>query len=408
MTMPAMIEITIPRLGWSMDEGTFSAWLKQDGDWIEKGDLLFVLESDKASQEIESFETGVLRIGPTGPQAGETVKVGQVIGYLTARDEVPDFKAALAKSSHEPARDDAPPVAVFAEPKHAGRAPASSTEASKVIASPRARRAARERGVNWQELSGTGRGGRIRECDVLSAAVSPATQPAGPSFSTVRRTIAERMLASVRSTAPVTLTTRVNAANLVSLREHRKAASPESAPTLADIVVKLAAQALAEHPGLNARWHDNQVQMNKEINIGIAVDTAAGLMVPVIHDVPSLSLEELSAVSRSLVERARDHRLKPEEMHGGTFTVTNLGMYGIDAFTPIINSPQAAILGLGAVRREAIVLDDGSLIAGRILTLSLTFDHRVIDGAPAARFLQLVGRLIENPPAALVGSCKDA
>lgn len=398
-----MIEITIPRLGWSMEEGTFSAWLKRDGDWIEKGDLLFVLESDKASQEIESFEAGVLRIGPGGPQPSETVKVGQVIGYLTARDEVPSFAPASTETVCEPAENALPTMAAVAIEKNAARMSVARTLENEPVASPRARRAARQRGVDWRTLTGTGRGGRIRECDVLSAGTSPAEiKPVAAALSTVRRTIAERMLASLHATAPVTLTTKVNAANLVNLRGQFKTASPQRAPTISDIVVKLAAQALEEHSVLNARWQDNQILLNEEINIGIAVDTAAGLMVPVIHDVPGLALKQLAAISRSLVERARENRLKPDEMRGGTFTLTNLGVYGIEAFTPIINPPETAILGLGAVRREAIVLDDDRLIAGHVMTLSLTFDHRVTDGAPAARFLQFIGQLIENPAASLV------
>lgn len=399
-----MIEITIPRLGWSMEEGTFSAWLKSDGDWVEKGDLLFVLESDKASQEIESFEAGLLHIGPNGPQRGETVKVGQVIGCLTARDEVPQFASVAALTAQEAAGDGELSATVVATQNSADRQTVVGAPVSGPIASPRARRVAHERGIDWRCLSGTGRGGRIRECDVLAAATSPAgTTPAAAPLSAVRRTIAERMLASLRSTAPVTLTTKLDASNLVNLRGQFKAASPQAAPTITEIVLKLAAQALADHPGLNARWQDGKIVLNKQINIGIAVDTATGLMVPVIRNVPDLGLKELVTVSRRLTERAREGRLKQEEMQGGTFTVTNLGMYGIDAFTPIINPPETAILGLGAVRREAIVLDDDRLIAGQALTLSLTFDHRVIDGAPAARFLQTVARLIENPAASLVG-----
>jgi pyruvate dehydrogenase E2 component (dihydrolipoamide acetyltransferase) len=159
---------------------------------------------------------------------------------------------------------------------------------------------------------------------------------------------------------------------------------------------------LEGHPDLNARWHDRKIMHNSQINLGFAVDTPTGLVVPVIHDVPSLRLKQLAALSRSLVERALEGRLKAEDMERGTFTVTNLGMYGIDAFTPIINPPETAILGLGAVRREAIVLDDARLAAGQVLTLNLTFDHRVVDGAPAARFLQALGKLIENPAASLV------
>lgn len=397
-----MIEITIPRLGWSMEEGTFSEWLKRDGDWVEKGDMLFVLESDKAAQEIESFESGVLHLGTCGPKAGETVKVGQVIGYLVARDEAATFQAPTSETAPvERVEASVAAPADLRETVQEERAMAP-VAAQQAVASPRARRAARERGIDWRTLDGTGRAGRVRERDVLAAAANAPEAPTTARTSATRRTIAERMATSVRETAAVTLTTKVDATNLVNLRTQFAAAGEETAPTITDIVVKLSAKAIEDHPDLNARWQDDRVIRVREIHIGIAVDTDAGLLVPVLRDVPSMALKQVASTSRSLIEKARGRRLGAEELRGGTFTVTNLGMYGIDAFTPIINLPETAILGIGAVRREAVVLDDGRLSPGQVLTLSLTFDHRVLDGAPAARFLQCLRKLIENPAAALV------
>ncbi|HWB10105.1 MAG TPA: dihydrolipoamide acetyltransferase family protein [Pirellulales bacterium] len=428
-----MIEITVPRLGWSMEEGSFSEWLKRDGEWVEKGDMLFVLESDKAAQEIESFDAGVLRIGPAGPKPGDTVRVGQVIGYLLGRDEPRELPAAAELETGGVSATNPQPVSLSPAPAPAATpfnlrettlvhpetmsATGEPRRSEQPFASPRARRAASEQGVDWRTLTGTGRRGRIRERDVLAARASGhlfadkrderGAQGAGDkalSISATRRAIAERMVASVRSTAPVTLTARTNALNLVNLRSQFKAAaSGDPVPGVTDIVVKLAAIALRRHPEINSRWQDDKIVHLAEISIGLAVDTEAGLLVPVIRSADRMSLREIATQSRSLVDKARHRRLSAEELRGGTFTVSNLGAYGIDAFTPIINPPETAILGVGSIRREAIVLDDDRIVPGETLTLSLTFDHRAVDGAPAARFLQTLRNLIENPAAWLVG-----
>jgi pyruvate dehydrogenase E2 component (dihydrolipoamide acetyltransferase) len=207
------------------------------------------------------------------------------------------------------------------------------------------------------------------------------------------------MLASLRSTAPVTLTTTADAENLVSLRQQFRAAPQSSegvTPTYTDLIVKLSAIALQAHPALNARWEDDDIVVLAHIHIGIAVDTEAGLLVPVIREVPSLGLRQLAARSRELLERARTRKLTADEMQGGTFTVSNLGAYGIDAFTPIINHPECAILGVGRIRRAAAVVGE-QVVARYQLTLSLTFDHRIVDGGSAARFLDTLRQSVENP-----------
>jgi pyruvate dehydrogenase E2 component (dihydrolipoamide acetyltransferase) len=285
------------------------------------------------------------------------------------------------------------------------------------FATPRARRAASERGVDWRTLVGTGRRGRIRERDVLAARTGgdvlsekdeagpiPKAGDASVPISATRRAIAERMIASLRSTAPVSLTTRTNAANLVNLRSQFKAAAEDDVvPGFTDIIVKLTAIALRRHAEINARWQGDKIVHLNEVNVGIAVDTETGLLVPVIRAADKLTLREIAAQALTLVDKGRQRRLTAEELRGGTFTVTNLGAYGIDAFTPIINPPETAILGIGSIRREAIVLDDDRIVPGETLMLSLTFDHRAVDGAPAARFLQTLRNLIENPAAWLVG-----
>ena len=208
------------------------------------------------------------------------------------------------------------------------------------------------------------------------------------------------MVASLRDTAPVTLTTTVDATNLVSLRDQFRAVAAGGddavVPGYTDFFVKLAASALQRHPMLNARWDGDEIIMSQDVHIGIAADTDAGLLVPVIADVPALSLRQLAARSRDLVDRARRGLLRASEMQGGTFTVTSLGAFGVDAFTPIINIPQCAILGVGRIRRRPAAV--GHRVVPRDeVTLSLTFDHRIVDGAPAARFLQTLSQFVENP-----------
>jgi pyruvate dehydrogenase E2 component (dihydrolipoamide acetyltransferase) len=251
---------------------------------------------------------------------------------------------------------------------------------------------AKELGIDWTKLRGTGRTGRIRERDVRAAPTAREGTPLSP----VRRIIAERMLESHRATAPVTLTTTADAANLVNLREQFKAAADGAVPGYTDFLVKLTALALGKHPLLNSRWEGERIVTPEGVHVGIAVDTEAGLLVPVVRDVPALGLRQLAARTRDLAERARAGRLKAEELRGGTFTVTNLGAFGIDAFTPIINYPQCAILGVGCIGPRPAVAG-GRVVARDQVTLSLTFDHRIADGAPAARFLQTLRAMIENP-----------
>jgi pyruvate dehydrogenase E2 component (dihydrolipoamide acetyltransferase) len=433
------IPITIPPLGWSSDDAVFSGWIKHDGDEIRAGDALFTVESDKATQDIESLDAGTLRIPSDGPRAGDKLKVGSIIGYLVDKGEAAPFQSSgkTAVTSTDVAKEAAPragPAArrlarelaidvhavagtgkagcVTAEDirrhhEQAGTSVKTPTSKSQHPAiSPRAKRVARELGIDWSELRGGGASGRIRERDIRAAAVRAPQAPAVPSKSsipsTIRKTIAARMLASSQNTAPVTLTTTADATNLVNLRKQFQEAGGV-VPGYTDLLVKLCACALKEHPYLNARWENEQVQLLDSIHVGIAVDTEAGLLVPVLRDVPRLGLRELATQSRDLAERARERRLKPDEMQGGTFTVTNLGAFGIDAFTPIINAPEAAILGIGRIQRQPVVLGESQIAIQDVVTLSLTFDHRIVDGAPAARFLQRLVEMIKNPAAWLMG-----
>jgi pyruvate dehydrogenase E2 component (dihydrolipoamide acetyltransferase) len=260
-------------------------------------------------------------------------------------------------------------------------------------------------------VAGTGKTGRIRERDIRAAARTgtaiTAGEPAGLAsgeyreilVSAVRKTIAERMLQSARSTAAVTITTTVDATNLVNLRQQFKSVGgTDQAPVIGytDIAIKLAALALAKHPLLNAAWNGETIRVWRDVHVGLAVDTDAGLLVPVIREAGRLTLREIAVRSRSLVERARQGKLTAAEMQGSTFTITNLGPMGIEVFTPLINPSECAILGLGRIGSQ-VVVQDKQFVARDRMIMSLTFDHRIVDGAPAARFLQSLGMLIENP-----------
>ena len=439
-----------------MDEGTFVEWLKQDGDFVDSGDMLFELEGEKAIQEIESFDSGYLCIPADATQPGTTVQVGEVIGVLLAKDESRPNSVRVESSPVEPATAPASAsseaqsgtISADAIPRAAGPAarrmarklgidlnavdtpdptgrilcedvqrsaarksilPESRTS-RRVVATPRARRRAQEFGIDWTRLKGTGRNGRIREQDVLSRLNSresfdtprihdtPPTDPGRfAEASKLRQAIAQRMSAGVHQAAPVTLSTKVNAAALVSLRERLKAeAADEVVPSYNDILIFRTARTLLDFPELNACWYRDGIHTYDEIHIATAVDTPGGLLAPVIRNADQLTLRQVAEQTRDLVAAARAGQLNQGQLSGGTFTISNLGMFGVDAFTPILNLPQAAILGVGRIVEEPVV-QNGQLEAGKTLTLSLTFDHRVIDGAPAARFLQKLTSSLENP-----------
>ena len=399
-----------------MEEGKFLAWLKIDGDFIKEGDPLFTLESDKAAQEVEAIDSGLLHIAPDGPRPGEIIKVGHVLGYLLAEGETPpatppktsptDSENPQIKSSNQTICGFSESVAKISPSQSVGLHE-SVGDQTQPPASPRARRAAKEHRVDLATLTPTGNGGRIRERDVLAAATSISTSsmkqvPLTP----MRRTIAARLMHSRQTTVPVTITGRCDATALLALRQQLKSAGEKAdlavIPTLTDILVKLTAAALRQHPMLAATWAEDHLLLPESIHLGIAVDTEAGLLVPVIRDVGTSTLTQIAVQSQRLIAAARAGQLAAADMQGACFTLSNLGSLGVEAFTPVINPPESAILGIGAIVREAVPLDDGTFAARDRLTLSLTFDHRVNDGAAAARFLQTLRHLIEHPLLGLV------
>jgi pyruvate dehydrogenase E2 component (dihydrolipoamide acetyltransferase) len=414
-------EVIMPKLGQTMEEGRVVEWLKAEGDQISRGDLLFTLESDKASLDVEATGRGWLRRIVVGED--EVVPVLTVVALVTSEpdEDISGWKPAGSGTEAVP---EAGPTAL-PSPTHeltvadGGTAPISPTggpdatdragsppPAGRIIASPRARRLAADRGVDLGLVSGTGPGGRIVEADVLAAAAQPSAgiTQAPPSgtvpLTGLRGIIAERMTVSARTIPQVTLTTEVDADNLLEAHGRLKAVESEwgFAPGLTEVLAFLAVRALTAHPGLNARLSaDGQaIELLRPISPGLAVDTERGLLVPVVADAGELDLRTFITRARALIDRAREGTSLPDDLTGGTFTVTSLGAFGIDAFTPLINPPEAAILGVGRIREKPAVFA-GRITPRPLLTLSLGFDHRIVDGAPAARFLQHLGELITHP-----------
>lgn len=405
-------EIRVPRLGWSMEEGTFTSWLKQPGEMVSIGEPLYELEGEKATQAIESLDSGVLQLLPNGPAPGSVVAVGTLLGYLCAVGETIAFPAddrrtdpATQTVSASLPSSTAANAAISTDSQSHQRteAPPSTIGPSALpSATPRARRAARQLGVDWSRLAGTGRGGRIREADVRLASEMLSTDGSSEvlTLSSRHRTSALRLRHSQEHTVPVTLTTSADATQLVAWRRRLQAELVSRAPTYTDLIAWQVRKVLRTHRQLAACWSDNAADLllpsANGFHLGIAVETPQGLLVPVVRESDSPDLDSFAVRSLELIARARAGRLSAAEMQGGVFTISNLGGYGIDTFTPIINYPETAILGLGALRRVPWLAADDSVVACTRISLSLTFDHAAHDGAPAAAMLRDVAAAIER------------
>ena len=349
--------IAMPRLGWTMEEGTLVEWLKADGDTVDAGEILFTVESDKALNEIETFSGGILCIPPDAPQPGDTVPVGTLLGYLLQPgEEMPTAPASTPSVESVPTPAEPAPVV---KPIPTPAAPSAGPTIS-----PRARRVASALGVEWRALTGSGRTGRIVERDVRAAAVRSG------------------------QTAPAILTTEADATELVTLRSQLKT-EDAPAPAYHHLIAKLAVVALTEHPQLNATGAE-------AVHLSLAVDTGEDLVTPVIRDAHTKSWAELVAAARSLALQARRHALEPEAVQGGTFAIANLGMYGIDAFTPILRPPHRATLGLGRIAERPAVRE-GRVVPRALIALSLAVESRLLENGAAARFLDRLRALIERP-----------
>jgi pyruvate dehydrogenase E2 component (dihydrolipoamide acetyltransferase) len=382
-------DVIMPALGFDMTEGLLARWLKNEGDPVVKGQAIAEIETDKATVEIEAAAAGVL--ARIIVQAGETVPVGTLIGVIAEAGE--EITAVAAP---------APPAPI----PEAGEGAAPSE--ARVKASPVARKMAEEAGLDLSRVKGTGPGGRVVERDVQAAIATgsaPAAPgvPAGPApgatvpLNRMRKTIARRMAES-KATAPhFYVTVEINMDDAMKMREQLNAIAPEGERiSVSDMVVAAAARTLARFPALNASYREDNLEMHPQVNIGIAVALEDGLIPPVLRDADKKPLKRIAAESRALAERARTNKLRSDDLGGGTFTVSNLGMFDVDEFIAIINPPEAAILAVGAVTRRPVAAA-GEVRIASLMKTTLSVDHRVADGAQAGRFMQEFKKLLENP-----------
>ncbi|MEA4907473.1 MAG: dihydrolipoamide acetyltransferase family protein [Anaerolineaceae bacterium] len=418
------LDVFIPKLGQTVEEVTLLEWQAQDGQTVSAGQEIVQVETDKTTFGVEATGDGVLHLGPY--KAGDVVPVLTVVAVIGKAGDTFTALPAGPAGDAAPQAEPAPQVPATAQPQVPATAqpqvPAVDGDAERVFISPIARRMAREHGLDVHKLVPTGRGGqRVVAADVekyLSHSVpvaaprvaAPAPLPPAPTYpaqavrqsvpmSGIRKVIAEHMAQSAHTTAPVTLFMELDATNLVRLRSTLKARFQEEwgfAPGYNEILAKAVAVALAQFPYMNARLNGDQIEYLQSVNVGIAVDTGRGLLVPVLKSADQKSIAELGKELRDLAGRTRQGQALPDELDGGTFTITNLGMYEVDGFTPVINYPQTAILGVGQISKQVVPVD-GQVQIRDCMVLSLVFDHRLVDGAPAARFLQYLKHLLQEP-----------
>jgi pyruvate dehydrogenase E2 component (dihydrolipoyllysine-residue acetyltransferase) len=403
-------EVKLPRLGQGMESGTVVKWLKAEGEEIEKGQPLYELDTDKVTQEVEAEASGVLLkiVVPEGE-----VAVGTTLALIGEAGEKVEAPEADEAPPEKPAAEPEPPAAA-----EAPAPPPERRDGERIKASPLARRLAREQGVDLASLKGTGPDGRIVAEDVERLAAAPeaapepapaAAAPAEPArvaddvervpLTSVRRTIARRLTEAWKIPVfQLVISADMEAVN--QLVERRRELDPEERVTVTDVLVKVCAAALMRHRAVNVQFTDEELLVFPYANVSIAVATDRGLMVPVVHGAEHLSLAEVAAARADVVGRAREGGLRQEDLEGGTFTISNLGMFGLDQFAAVLNPPQAAILAVGASQERAVVRD-GEIVARPTMTMTLTCDHRAVDGAPAADFLETVKAMLEDLSLAL-------
>jgi pyruvate dehydrogenase E2 component (dihydrolipoamide acetyltransferase) len=397
--------IVMSKLSPTMEEGRVLKWVKQEGDPVESGDVVVEVETDKATMEVEAMGSGVLRKILVGEDT--TVPTGTLLGVVAAEDE--DISAILEEA------DAAAPAAVAAAAEPQGSAAEGPTSAAgdggRVKASPLAKRMADDRGIRLEGLRGTGPGGRIIKRDIEAAASTGVPAPAATApqidydipyerveLSQLRKAIARNLIQSLGPIPHFFLTREIDMDEVLKLRGQLNEALAESGAKIGvnDIIVKTAAQALTEHPDVNVSFAGDHIRRFTRVDVGIAVAVPDGLITPVLRDAASKGLRQISAESRELIARARERKLTPEDYQGATFTISNLGMYGIDEFTAVINPPAATILAVGATQEKPVAIDGTVQIRPR-MRVTLSCDHRAVDGAMGAEFLATFAEMLENP-----------
>jgi len=414
-------DVIMPALGMAQETGTLIQWLKSAGDSVTKGEPLMEIETDKATVEIEAPASGIL--SSITAQAGDVIPVGQRIALILAPGELESTPSLQPKPAPVSSpKTDSKPTPVSATPVAARLAAEHNLDITKiksnggqirkedvlaylgtqnnpltftrVLASPKARRLAQERGVDLKSISGSGPDAAILTNDVLTVQVA---QPPSENLTVSRmwRVMADRLTQAWTTIPHFYLLREVNASRLISWREKVQKNAAEKI-TYTDLIVKLTAAALKQYPRLNASWINDNIVLNPDVNIGLAVAVDDGLLVPVIHRANEMNLSQLASSRSEIVNRAKSNKLSLDDLSGGTFTISNLGMYGVDAFNAIVNPPQAAILAVSRIADRVVALN-GQPAVQPMMTLSLSCDHRVVDGARGAEFLQALAELIEEP-----------
>ncbi len=418
--------VTMPRLSDTMTEGTVATWLKKVGDKVSEGDILAEIETDKATMEFESFNSGTLLY--IGIKEGESAPVDSVLAIIGPEGtDVSGVAENFGKGGAQPAAEskseDKPAEAKEDKKEEAPKADetAPANDGGRVFASPLARKLAKDKGVNLNQVKGSGENGRIVRKDIENytpAAAAPAQQaaapsataaaPAAPAYTPVgevateevknnqmRKTIARRLAESKYTAPEYSLTIELDMDNAIASRNVINAV-PDTKISFNDMVIKASAMALRKHPQVNTQWKDDVTVYNKHISVGVAVAVEDGLVVPVLKFTDNMSMSQIGAAVKDLAGKARSKKLTPAEMDGSTFTVSNLGMFGIQEFTSIINQPNSAILSVGAIIQKPVV-KNSQIVVGNTMTVTLTCDHRTVDGATGAQFLQTLKQYIENP-----------
>jgi pyruvate dehydrogenase E2 component (dihydrolipoamide acetyltransferase) len=425
-------KVIMPKLSPTMEEGQISRWLKKEGDKVSMGEPLAEIDTDKATMEMQALGNGVLRKILIGE--GQSAPLGQLIAVIGAPDE--DIAALLSEAPAQPQvqeqkeTDVPPPAPDVAQPqpqledqKEADRPPSApnlaaangrqpqvaARDSGRMIVSPLAARMAAEAGIDLRSLQGSGPGGRIIKRDIEAVISKPAPAPA-PSYvqqagasayrdepaSQIRQTIAKRLVTSLGPVPHFFLTTEIEMDRAAEMRKGINALDPDLKISINDIIIKVAAAALIQHPQVNASFQEKIVRYYERADVGVAVVIEDGLITPVVRAADQKSLSQIAAEVRELAERARSKKLKPEEYTGATFSVSNLGMFGIDEFTAVINPPEGAILAIGAMSAKPVVRDN-EIVIRQMMRVTMSCDHRVIDGATGAKFLQTFKKILENP-----------
>ena len=422
-----VVVVTMPRLSDTMEEGTVASWLKNIGDFVEEGDILAEIETDKATMEFESFNEGTLLY--TGLNVGDTAKVDDLLAIIGPEGTdvstvAKNFVAAAPKSEQEEEKTVEEPVetpkstAVVEKTVEAPiletTVPAPTTSNGRLYISPLARKIAEEKNIPLHQIQGSGENGRIikRDVEFYTPSVSTAAAPIAKFVATgqedfdeinhsqMRKVIAKRLGESKFSAPHYYLAVEFDMDNAIAFRQQFNSI-PDTKISFNDIVVKACALALRQHPQVNSQWFDDRMKLNNHVHIGVAVAVEDGLVVPVVKFANEQTLPQIGSAVRDFAVRARNKKLTPQEMEGSTFTISNLGMFGIESFTSIINQPNSAILSVGSIVQKPVV-KNGQIVVGNTMKLTLACDHRTVDGATGAAFLQTLKKFIENPVTMLV------